>query len=301
MTRPPPRSGPRIDWTNLTFIVSAHLLGAVAIVYLAAIHFSWWTVGFGVLWATLCGLAITAGYHRLFSHASYRAGRALRAFYLALGAAAVQNSALRWAADHRAHHADTDGESDPYSVKQGFWWAHIGWVLHRNPRREDLARVADLRRDPLVRLQHRYYVSLALVFGLFVPMTIGTAWGDPIGAGLVAGWLRVVALWHATFSVNSFSHTLGRRSYNADSSARNSSLIALFTLGEGYHSFHHRFQIDYRNGIRWYDFDPTKWWVWTMATLGLADGLRRVPQLRIAHARARARSKLQGGTGSRIR
>jgi stearoyl-CoA desaturase (delta-9 desaturase) len=209
---------------------------------------------------------------------------------------------LRWAADHRAHHADTDGDQDPYSVTKGFWWAHIGWVVHRSARRSaHSSLVTDLAKDPLVRFQHRFYVPLALLFGLFVPMAIGAAWGDAIGAGLVAGWLRVVALWHVTFSINSFCHTIGRRSYNAASSARNSGLVALFTLGEGYHSFHHRFQIDYRNGIRWYHFDPTKWWVWTMAALGLADSLRRVPQARIALARARARSQLQGGTGAKSR
>lgn len=275
----------RIDWVNFPFVVGAHLVAAFAIVYLAVIHFSWWTVGFGVVWATLCGLSITAGYHRLLAHGAYTASAPLRALYLAFGAASVQNSALRWAADHRAHHAHVDDDGDPYNIKRGFWWAHIGWVIFKVPRAHNLALVRDLERDPLVRLQHRYYVPLAIVMGAVVPAAIGLAWGDWIGAMLIAGWLRLVLQWHATFSVNSLAHCIGRRPYSKRTSARDSFLVALVTLGEGYHNFHHQFQIDYRNGVRWYHFDPTKWWVWSTAKLGLARGLRRVPRDRIEAAR----------------
>lgn len=280
---------PPIDWVNLIFLISAHLIGAFAVVYLAAIWFSWWTVGFGLLWATLCGLSITGGYHRLFAHAAYRASAPLRVFYLLFGAASVQNSALAWAADHRAHHAHTDSDRDPYDINKGFWWAHIGWVVHEDPGKDRRHLVKDLEADPLVRLQDRYYVPLAIVFGVGVPMAIGFAWGDPIGNVLVAGFLRLVLQWHATFSINSLTHTVGRQTYCKRGSARDSGWIALITLGEGYHNFHHRFQIDYRNGVRWYQFDPTKWWVWTMDRVGLAGELRRVPRERIEAARRAAR------------
>lgn len=275
----------RIDWVNFPFLLFAHLAAAFAIVYLAAIHFSWWTVGFGVVWLALCGLSITAGYHRLLSHRAYAASPLLRALYLAFGAASVQNSALRWSADHRAHHANVDQEDDPYNIKRGFWWAHIGWVVFNVPRARNMALVRDLEKDPLVRFQHRYYVPLAVLFGAVLPLVIGAAWGDPIGAMLVAGWLRLVVQWHATFSVNSLAHWVGRQPYSKRHSARDSFFVALVTFGEGYHNFHHQFQIDYRNGVRWYHFDPTKWWVWTAAKVGLAGGLRRVPKERIDAAR----------------
>jgi len=275
----------RFDWVNLPFLVLAHLVAVFAVVYMAAIHFSWWTLGVGAGWGVLCGLSVTAGYHRLWSHRSYAASPALRMLYLAFGAASVQNSALRWAADHRAHHANVDGDGDPYNIGRGFWWAHIGWVLFRAGNRKNLALVRDLHADPLVRLQHRFYVPLAIVFGAAVPAAIGTAWGDPIGCMLLAGWLRLVLQWHATFSVNSLAHWIGRRPYGTRISARDSLLVALITLGEGYHAFHHQFQIDYRNGVRWYHFDPTKWWVWTLARVGLARGLRRVPRASIEAAR----------------
>ncbi len=180
---------------------------------------------------------------------------------------------------------NTDHDSDPYSIRRGFWWAHIGWVLCRGNRDPGRSIVRDLEADPLVRFQHRLYVPLAILFGAAAPAAIGTAWGDPIGALLVAGWLRLVVQWHATFSVNSFAHLIGRQPYGRTGSARDSMIVALLTMGEGYHNFHHRFQIDYRNGIRWYHFDPTKWWVWSAARLGLARGLRRVSAERVEAAR----------------
>ncbi len=286
----------RLHWTNFSFVVFAHLAAAFAIVYLCVFTFSFWTIGFGVLWGTLCGLSITGGYHRLFSHGAYEASWPLRLFYLLFGAASVQNSALSWAADHRVHHAHTDREPDPYSVQHGFWWAHIGWVLCKPKNIGDRKRkslVRDLEADPLIRFQHRFYVPLALLFGAGAPAAIGTAWGDPLGAMLVAGFLRLVVQWHATFSVNSFAHLVGSKPYEKSSSARDSLLVALMTMGEGYHNFHHRFQADYRNGVRWYHFDPTKWWVWSASRLGLARKLRRVPKDRIRAALAATKLESQ--------
>jgi len=280
----PPRG---LHWTNLWFLVAAHATAVAAVVYLAAVHFSWWTVGFALLWGVCCGLSITGGYHRLFSHGAYRAHWLLRAFYLAFGAASVQNTALNWSRDHRVHHAHTDQDEDPYDIRRGFLWAHIGWVVHRAPARPP-AGVADLERDPLVRFQHRHYVALAVLFGAALPAAIGALWGDALGALLVAGFLRLTVQWHATFSINSLTHMFGKRPYSRETSARDSFWVALLTFGEGYHNFHHRFQVDYRNGVRWYQFDPTKWWIWSLARLGLTWGLRRVPGARIAAVRAAA-------------
>jgi stearoyl-CoA desaturase (delta-9 desaturase) len=284
-----PMERKRLHWTNLLFVSAAHLVAAFAVVYLAVFHFSWWTIGFGAFWGVLCGLSITGGYHRLFSHSAYAASWPLRAFYLAFGAASVQNSALVWAANHRTHHAHSDRDRDPYSIERGFWWAHIGWVVCKSIEAPNRSAVRDLEADPLVRFQHRFYLPLALLFSCIAPAAIGTAWGDPIGALLVAGWLRLVVQWHATFSVNSFAHLIGRQPYERTGTARDSWIVALLTMGEGYHNFHHRFQVDYRNGIRWYHFDPTKWWVWTSARLGLTRKLRRVPAERIKAVRRAVR------------
>jgi stearoyl-CoA desaturase (delta-9 desaturase) len=198
----------------------------------------------------------------------------------------VQNSALKWSADHRVHHSKTDRDEDPYNISRGFWWAHVGWVLHRDPKEIDLRSVKDLAADPLIAWQDRYYVPLAVVFCGVLPLGLGFLWGDPIGALLVAGFLRLVAQWHATFAVNSFAHWIGTQPYSTANSARDSVWTALISMGEGYHNFHHRFQADYRNGVRWYHFDPTKGFVWRLEKVRLSSDLKRVPAEAIARAKA---------------
>ena len=272
------------SWLNILFIGTAHLLGAFALVYLAVLHFSWWTVGLGLVWFALSGLAITGGYHRLFAHPTYKASRALRALYLFFGAASVQNSALKWSADHRIHHRRTDEDEDPYNIRRGFWWAHIGWIFY-NDLDEVPAGVADLRADPLIRFQDRHYLFLAILAGAVFPFGLGLLWGDPIGAVLVAGFLRLVLQWHATFAVNSVAHMIGTQPYSTKNSARDHFVTAIITLGEGYHNFHHRFQADYRNGVRWYQLDPTKWFVWTMSKVGITRDLKRTSKEAIKKAR----------------
>ena len=210
----------RVDWTNTLFLAFGHLLALGAVLWLVLVEASPWTIGLGFLWFALCGVSITGGYHRLFAHPTYKAHPLLRLFYLVFGAAAVQNSALKWSADHRVHHVKTDRDEDPYNISRGFWWAHIGWVLHRDPPDTDLNHVKDLAADPLVRWQDRNYVILAFVFCGLLPLALGFLWGDPIGAVLVAGFLRLVAQWHATFAVNSFAHYIGTQPYSTRCSAR---------------------------------------------------------------------------------
>ncbi|NRA94662.1 MAG: fatty acid desaturase [Planctomycetes bacterium] len=280
-----------IRWAIVVFFAVAHGLAVWGVVHLT-MNFSWATLSFGVAWYLLCGLSITAGYHRLFSHQSYKASAAIRTLYLLFGAASCQNSALEWSQDHRRHHRRTDEVEDPYSTKHGFLWAHIGWIWHDVPETTPVVKTEDLERDPIVRFQHRYWLLLAVVFGGVLPACIAGLWGDALGGLLVAGFLRLVLAWHSTFSVNSFAHKFGKRTYAADASARDSYWVALISLGEGYHSFHHRFQSDYRNGVRWYQFDPSKWLIWTLSRVGLTRQLVRIP----AHTRkaalsaARARS-----------
>lgn len=281
----------RPHWINIGFVLVAHLLAVSGIVYLAAFHFSWWTVGLAAGWYAACGLAITGGYHRLFSHRSFEAVAPLRALSLLFGAGAVQNSALKWSIDHRIHHEHTDTDDDPYNIRRGFWWAHVGWLFFREVERPE-ADATDLLADPLVRFQHKHYLALAVLFGVALPGALAALWGDVLGGVLVAGFLRLVLQWHATFSVNSFAHTVGNRPYCLRTSARDSVVTALISLGEGYHNFHHRFQADYRNGVRWFHFDPTKWFVWTMSKVGATRRLRRTPSQAIERARAAVAASL---------
>ncbi len=289
-TRTPPAQERLVPcWKSILVLGFGHLLAAFAIVYLVHIRFSWWTVGLGALWLFLCGLAITGGYHRLFAHPTYRASWPVRLFYLCFGAAGVQNTALKWAADHREHHAETDHAEDPYNAKRGFWWSHIVWMFFDADTPVAYRRVPDLLRDPLVLFQHRAYVPLAILFGAVLPAAIGLLWRDPIGTLLCAGFLRLVIQWHQTFSVNSVAHILGTQPYSQSSTARDSWVTALVTLGEGYHNFHHRFPGDYRNGVRWYHFDPTKWVIWSLSKLGLARELRSMPREALERATSAVR------------
>jgi stearoyl-CoA desaturase (delta-9 desaturase) len=232
------------------------------------------------------GMAITCGYHRLFAHATYEARPLLKVAYLLFGAMALQNSVLVWAAGHRVHHRFIDDtERDPYCARRGFWFSHIGWMLHHYPSGEpDFATVRDLERDPLVRYQHRYYVPLALAMNFGLPLLLGWASGDVIGTFLLAGVLRLVASHHFTFFINSLAHIWGSQPYTEDNTARDNPVVALLTYGEGYHNFHHMFAHDYRNGVRPWQWDPSKWFIAAMSWLGLATDLKRVPWFKIQRA-----------------
>jgi stearoyl-CoA desaturase (delta-9 desaturase) len=241
-------------------------------------------VGLAAIWFLLCMFSTTGGYHRLFAHRTYHGSAPLRLFYLLFGAASGQASAATWSADHRTHHANTDEDLDPYNIKKGFWWAHVGWLFWRTPA-PDRTNVADLLKDPLVRFQDRHYLSLLLAVGFLLPTLIASAWGDAAGGLLLAGFLRLLVQYHSTFAINSVAHTIGRRPYSTAVSARDSFITAILTLGEGYHNYHHRFPGDYRNGIRFFHFDPTKWWIWLLSKAGFASGLKRVPRDLIERAR----------------
>lgn len=253
---------------------------------------------FVVLWL-VTGMSITAGYHRLWAHRAYEAAWPIRVLYMLFGAMALQNSILIWCSGHRNHHKDVDDPArDPYSARLGLWFSHIGWMLRDYPSgKVDFANARDLQADPIVMFQHRHYLGLALGMNLGVPLLLGLWHGDVFGCLLLPGLLRLVAVHHATFFINSLAHYWGRQPYSAEHTARDNDFLSLLTYGEGYHNFHHSFQWDYRNGIRWWQFDPTKWWIAACARLRLARNLRRTPEFQIQRARVerqleRARERL---------
>ncbi len=226
------------------------------------------------------GLSITAGYHRLFSHVSYKANPLIRLFYLIFGACAMQNSALNWASDHRIHHRYTDTEADPYNAGKGFFWSHIGWIFYQSREEKQLNNVGDLVRDRWVRWQHEHTVAIGLIAGFGLPALVGLATGRLFGAILWGALIRVVCVHHATFFINSLAHMWGAQPFSRKDSSRDSWWLAFLTNGEGYHNFHHMFPSDYRNGIYWYQWDPTKWLIRGLNMIGFTTKLHRVsPQL----------------------
>lgn len=222
----------------------------------------------------ITGLSVTAGYHRLYSHTTYKINPVIEAVLLFFATMATQGSALRWSFDHRHHHAFVDTDRDPYSIKKGFWYAHFFWLFEK-PKPIENKVIADLVKRPLLRFQHRFYGTLMVVSNVLVTFLIGYFFQDYFGAFVFAWLLRTFFLHHFTWFINSLAHTWGARTFCEELSAVDNYVIALLTFGEGYHNYHHTFAYDYRNGIRWYHFDPTKWLIWTLSKLGLASSLKK--------------------------
>jgi len=278
------------DWVNILFLTLTPVIGiagTAAYTWYAGFHLWMPLLTFGMYLAV--GISICAGYHRFFSHKSYEASRPVQYFYAIFGAMAAQNSILWWSSAHRVHHKYVDKDWDPYNIQRGFWWAHILWIFYRNEQRDDtFANSPDLLANPVVMWQHRWHKVILIVGGFGLPTLIGAAFGSPLAGLLWGGFLRLAVIHHTTFFVNSLAHKLGKPLFNSEVSARDNWLVALLTLGEGYHSFHHRFPADFRNGIRWYQWDPAKWFIAALRGTGLAKSLLTTPLPQIEQARMRA-------------
>ena len=283
----------RINWITSSFLIGTFLLTITALpVYLWYFGVDWFHFGVAGVLTILTGFSITLGYHRLFSHIAFQATLPVRLLVLIFGAAAFENSALLWASEHRRHHKHVDHEEDPYDITKGFFHAHIGWLLFKLLPHPPFDNVNDLKKDRLLMWQHRHVHLLAVSIGLILPALAGAVWDGWIGllgGFLIGGVAKVVIVQHCTFFINSACHTIGRQPYSTKCSARDSVLMALLTFGEGYHNFHHEFQHDYRNGAKPWQWDPTKWLIWTCSKFRLVDNLRRVPKETIAAAQSRVR------------
>lgn len=295
----------KIDWVPTLFLTLSPVVGLVLLAtYLYLETFNpWMWLLFGFFYVTTL-VSITAGYHRLFSHKSYEAHWALRLFYALFGAAAFQQSILKWAGDHRVHHRFVDTDKDPYNINRGFWYAHMLWMFVDEGTRnsaEYQRYTMDLKRDKIVMWQDKYYVPLAIFMSFGLPTLIGAAMGSALGGLVFGGFIRLVIGHHVTFFINSLCHMWGKQTYTDTNTARDSFALAIFTFGEGYHNFHHFFHNDYRNGVRWYNFDPTKWAINGARWMGLAQKLHRVSKIEIERARmAMVEKRLSLKAGGRM-
>jgi stearoyl-CoA desaturase (Delta-9 desaturase) len=229
----------------------------------------------------LCGLGITVGYHRLFTHRSFKTSRALRALFAILGSAAVEGPVIEWVATHRQHHRFSDSDGDPHSPhvdRRGGWrgafggllHAHVGWLFRGIPLASEEQYAPDLLADPVVRFVDRTFV-LWVFAGLAFPFLLGLALTGTITGALTGllwgGAVRMFFLHHATFSINSLCHFFGRRGFETKDESRNLAWLALPTFGEAWHNNHHAFPTSAHHGLRWWQLDPSAW---------LIDGLERV-------------------------
>jgi stearoyl-CoA desaturase (delta-9 desaturase) len=282
-TRPPPSftaGNYKINWISSAIICVPPLLIAAA--FLAGVEFNLKTMAVFTVFYLLNGFGITAGYHRLFAHRAYTGHWLTQWAMLFAGAGAWQGSAKWWCRNHRVHHRYIDTDLDPYNAKRGFLYTHVGWMLMQ----QDYANlghvdVSDLNASKAMRIQHTHYLKFAMLSGIILPTVIcGLGWGDWLGGYFYAALLKMVLVHHTTFFINSLAHSNlfgASQNFSDHHTSHDSVFCALLTLGEGYHNFHHEFAQDYRNGIKWYHWDPTKWLIRGLEMCGLARGLIRTP------------------------
>jgi len=283
--------GPReVDWLRVLPFIGLHLA------CLAVFLVGWSPVALAVAlgFYALRMFAITGFYHRYFSHRAFETSRALQFLFGLLGATAVQRGPLWWAAHHRAHHRHSDEEPDVHSpVTQGFWWSHVGWVVAHANYRTKTELVRDLMRFPELRWLDRFdtLVPLLLIPGFYGLGAALEARAPGLGTSgwqmLVWGFcVSTIALYHATFSINSLAHRFGSRPYLTRDQSRNNFWLSLITFGEGWHNNHHHFSGSVRQGFRWWQLDVSYYVLRAMAACGLVWNLRSVPPGALERRRA---------------
>lgn len=244
-----------------------------AIIGLVLSGWSWTGLGLALALYFVRMFGLTAGFHRYFAHRSYKTSRGFQFVLALLGSTATQKGVLWWAAHHRAHHKYSDTPRDIHSVRQhGFWWAHVKWILVTTYVETDIDRIKDFARYPELRWLNKYHLvpPLLLAGGLF----LAGGWWAVLWGFFVSNTL----LWHGTFCVNSLAHAFGRRRYQTSDDSRNSLLIALFTLGEGWHNNHHHYQRSERQGFYWWEIDITHYVLRGLSMLRLVSDLHQPPR-----------------------
>ncbi len=212
---------------------------------------------------------VTAGYHRYFSHRSFKTSRAFQLILAFLAMTSSQKGVLWWAAHHRNHHRLSDTEEDLHSPsQQGFWWAHVGWILSTRNEETQVEMIRDYYKYPELRWLNDHFLvpPVALAIGLF--LLGGWTW-------LVWGFfISTVMLWHGSFAVNSLAHVFGRRRYLTADTSRNSFWLSLITMGEGWHNNHHHYMASVRQGFYWWELDGTYYLLRFLSWLGFVWDLR---------------------------
>jgi stearoyl-CoA desaturase (delta-9 desaturase) len=256
----------RIDWVKSIPFLAVHLVALGAVVLGP---FSWGLLALAIGSYYVRMFGITAGYHRYFSHRSYRTGRAFQLVLAVLGATTTQKGVLWWAAHHRDHHRFSDQPEDIHSpVQRGFWWSHVGWIMSRRYSATKLDRIKDFARYPELRWLDRFHAVPSIAYAAAMSAVGG------VPALLWGYFVSTVLLWHGTFLVNSLAHVIGRRRYPTDDASGNSLLIALATMGEGWHNNHHHYQSTANQGWFWWEIDVTYYLLQALAALGIVSDLR---------------------------
>jgi len=283
---------------NLTAVVVPFVGLLVAIVLLWGVAFNWIYLIILASMYLLTAIGITVGYHRLFTHQSFKTSRVITFLLAAFGSMAVEGPVLQWVAVHRRHHQHSDCDDDPHSPhvhNTGFWGtlagafhAHMGWLLHS--RFDGMSKyVPDLRKDKLVCAMSRLFPLWVLV-GLLIPTVLGglltLSWTGALLGFIWGGLVRIFLVQHVTWSINSVCHIWGTHPFDSHDESKNNAVFGVLALGEGWHNNHHAFPTSARHGLRWWEFDASYMIIWTMSKIGLASDVRTPPKDRILAKRA---------------
>lgn len=275
---------PRFSARHIAFVVPLVLMHAACGLVVVV---GWSRVAVAAYLVTTAAqiFGITAGFHRLLAHRSFKTTRTFQFLLSALGVLAGQNGPLWWVAHHRNHHRYADAEGDTHSPREGFFWSHMGWLFSPRtvPLRKDLVR--DLERLPELRLLERHYYVVILAYALLLYL-LGEGWHRSDGASDVTGWqvlvwgsvLSTVTAYHIIWSANSFCHRFGTRRFPTKDDSRNNLLVSLLMFGDGWHHNHHYCPYSARHGFRWWEIDVNYAILRLLACLGIVWDLRLPPE-----------------------
>ena len=260
----------RIAWGKSIPFFAIHL-GAVVSVVMMGWSWKGFALAMALYYVRMFG--VTAGYHRYFSHRSFRTGRVMQLLFALLAMSSAQKGVMWWAAHHRVHHKLSDKPGDVHSVLlDGFWWSHVGWIISTKYDVTDTEKVRDLEKFPELVWLDKYHLVPSTLLGVALYLIGGFhafAWGLLVSTTL---------LWHGTFTINSLTHMFGRRRYATTDNSRNSLILALVTMGEGWHNNHHYYQRSVRQGFYWWEIDITFYVLKVMEMLGLVRDLHAPPR-----------------------
>ena len=256
-----------LDWNIIGFMAFLHI-GALLALFPS--NFSWTAVGLALFlhWVT-GGLGITLGFHRLLTHRSFKTPKWLEYFFIFCGTLACEGGVFDWVGLHRIHHMHSDDEQDPHDSHRGFWWSHMGWMLHELPIKSEIDRfIKDIADDPVYKFLQANFILIQFALGILLFFVGGwsfVVWGI---------FVRIVAVFHCTWLVNSATHKFGYRTYDSGDSSTNCWWVALLTYGEGWHNNHHAFQYSARHGLQWWEIDTTWMMIQLLQAFGLATNVK---------------------------